>query len=302
MLACEACGVEQPMGEMLDVNGRTLCTTCAEAFVAERNSTEGVKWHVDSTICANCGADGDRLPHSQLCGLPACAACIDFYRNRPFPTWVKAFFATVLIFVIVSLVWNWRFFQGYFEIKAARAAMNNRDSDQAAAHMIAAAKYLPEVEYIPAHVDFYQGLAFLNRGRLQEAKDCLERCRPFLPEANVEKYLQYVAAAAAYNQKDYDAVASILRETGSSRTKRRRTCAQVAAVYACKHAVHGDQESRNTAEAKLKEAKRLAGRAIWFESEELRIRHRLETREIIDINEYTRRFPNGWKPSVKPKT
>ncbi len=134
------------MREMIDFHGRTLCKDCGNQFAAEGGDCRGAKLHLDPTICLNCGADGGDAPHAELCHKPACEKCIDFFRNRPYPGWVKAFFAAVVVFVLVSLVWNWRFFQGYFEMKAAGAAMERRNPALAAEKMSSAAKHVPEVK------------------------------------------------------------------------------------------------------------------------------------------------------------
>ena len=142
-LTCQARGKEFPMHEMFDVHGRTLCTACCEQFFQEQGGVAGKKAqrHVDPTICVNCGADNGDVPHEQLMRVPTCGACIDFFRNRPYPRWVQASFAALVALVVVSLVWNWRFFQGHFEIKAAMAS---HDLQQTADQTAAAAKHVPE--------------------------------------------------------------------------------------------------------------------------------------------------------------
>jgi hypothetical protein len=66
--------------------------------------------------------------------------------------------------------------------------------------------------------------------------------------------------------------------------------------------VHGGKDLRRQAEAKVEEAKRLDSQGLLKQARyEERIRHRLETREIINRHEFLKRFPNGWKPSGEPK-
>jgi len=72
--------------------------------------------------------------------------------------------------------------------------------------------------------------------------------------------------------------------------------AQVASALACQYAVRGDPTLRSRAEAKLEAAKAIDKGALQKSRYEERIRHRLETREIIGGKEYFRRFPDGWRP------
>jgi hypothetical protein len=88
---------------MLNVHGRTLCAHCGGQFVQGRGGSQRVVRHLDPTICVNCGADNGDAPHGELMKLPTCTRCMAFYRNRPFPGWVKAAFAAILVLVVVSL-------------------------------------------------------------------------------------------------------------------------------------------------------------------------------------------------------
>ena len=54
--------------------------------------------------------------------------------------------------------------------------------------------------------------------------------------------------------------------------------------------------------SKLEEAKKLNDKQLQADNYEERIRYRLESREIINREEFVKRFPNGWKPSGKSKT
>ncbi len=102
---CEACGGQHPLGQMLNVQGRTLCAACGAQFFQGRAGNQRAVRHVDPTICVNCGADNGDAPHGELMKLPTCPRCIAFYRNRPFPGWVKAAFAAILALVVFSLAW-----------------------------------------------------------------------------------------------------------------------------------------------------------------------------------------------------
>lgn len=290
------------MGEMIDFRGQTLCIDCAKRVLGEDGDCTDVKRHLDPTICLNCGADSGDVPLPQLKQVPTCQPCIDFFRNRPFPGWVKAFFATVVILVIVSLVWNWRFFQGYFEIKAAWAAMAEGQAETAAADMSSAAKHLPEVKELSIMAELFRGIDCLKNNRCEEAETCFAHCTAMPPGFGVERLRQEAALGAAFDRKNYREFLRLAEEAEKQRPNEAMTIAQVASAHACLYAAHGNASERKAAEAKLAEAKKLNDKSLNSSDFEERIRHRLETREIIDRDEFLRRFPNGWKASEKAKT
>jgi hypothetical protein len=295
-LSCQACGSEQPMREMFDIQGRTLCGTCGEQFFREQGGAAGdkVQRHVDPTVCVNCGADNGKRPHELLMRLPTCGKCIDFYRNRPYPKWVQVSFVALVVLVVVSLGWNWRFFQGHSELKAALAARNLKEAVEQAD---AAAKHVPEVAELQELAAYFNGVLCLQEDKCEQAQACLSRCSHLPPGFKVPDLLEQAAAAAAFNRKDYDKFLQVAESVGARNPNDSVAQAQVASALACVYAVRGDEQLRRRAEAKLEEARNLAGGAIKDSNYEERIRHRMQTREIINRQEFSRRFPNGWKSS-----
>lgn len=300
-IACQACGSEHPMREMLDVYGRTLCGTCGEQFFREQGGVGGqkVRRHTDPTICVNCGADNGDTPHEQLMRVPTCGKCIDYYRNRPYPKWVKVSFAALVALVLISLGWNWRFFQAHFELKATMAARNLKEATEQSA---AAAKHVPESAELQELACFFRGVSCLQEDKCQEAEACLARCTHLPAELGAPDLREQAAAGAAFERKDYDRFLEIAEAIASRKPNDPAAQAQVASALACVYAVRGDEPLRRRAEAKLQEAKNLGGDALKESRYEERIRHRLHTREVINRQEFARRFPNGWKPAGGPKS
>ena len=72
--------------------------------------------------------------------------------------------------------------------------------------------------------------------------------------------------------------------------------AGVASALACKYARDGDPNDKKMALELLQRAKALPEGADQIAPYEQRILFRLETREIIDRDEFDRRFPGGWSP------
>jgi hypothetical protein len=287
---------------MFGIQGRTLCASCAEQFIAEHPGQRGVARQVDPTVCAGCGADNGDVPHERLMGLPACAKCLQFYRHRPFPRWVKLGFAGLAALVLVSLAWNWRFFEAYFEIKGALARMHQRDLAGAARQATAAAAHVPEAADLQELAAFFQGLVFLQADQCQKAEGCFARAGHLPPAYRVAEMEQQAAMGAAFDRHDYDRFLQFAEEMAERHPRDAVLQAQVASALACQYAVHGDAALRARAEAKLAEAKRIGNVAVQAVHYEERIRHRLETREIIGGQEFMKRFPHGWKPSGASKS
>jgi hypothetical protein len=302
-LTCKSCGQEHPKVETVEVAGTTLCKTCAEKFVDEHPHTpaEDVRNNIDPTVCVNCGADNGDSPHALLMQLPACGACINFFRHRPFPAWIKISFAALVFLVLFSMVWNWRFFAGHFEIKAAFQAMVQGNIEEAVIKISAAAKHVPESQAIRELAKYFQGLLNLKDEKWQDAIDCFSNCSLLPREYEVPLMLSRAEAGLAFDQKDYDrflqAVEAIAREQPGDPM----AIAAIASALACKYAVSGDDNLRRQAEDKLTEAKNLGLEASNSGRYEERIRHRLETREIIDSEEFMRRFPDGWQSQKDKK-
>jgi hypothetical protein len=129
----------------------------------------------------------------------------------------------------------------------------------------------------------------------EEAARVMREASNEYPEsASLGEMAVALEAGAAFDRKDYDGFLQLSRE----RLKRNPTdpsaMGSVASALACKYAVTGSLEFRSQAEQTLAQAQALAqgsseNKAAVEEYAE-RIRYRLETREIIDKDEYDRRF------------
>ncbi len=302
MATCEACGVRHPLAETIAVQDKTLCQACAEEFARQRGGSDDLARQVDPTICANCGADNGEQPHELLVGLPACGTCIAYYRNRPFPGWVRVGFAALLALVIVSLVWNWRFFQAYFEVKAAFATVEKGDFSGAARNASAAAAHVPEVPDLQEFASFFEGLLCLQEDQCEKAEVCFGRCTHMPPDFGVQQLRQQAALGAAFKRKDYDRFLQLAEQMAHEQPNNPVFQAQVASALACQYAVRGDPDLRRRAEAKLEAAKKIGNEALQESRYEERIRHRLETREVISGKQFMERFPNGWHPNGGAKS
>jgi hypothetical protein len=234
-------------------------------------------------------------------GLPACAKGIDFYRNRPFPRWVRAFFAAIVALVIVSLAWNWRFFQAHFETKAALDRMGKGDLPGALQQASAATAHAPEVRDLQSLAKYLQGLVFLDEDKCDKAEECFARCAGLPSTFGVPQLQRQAAVGAAFDRKNYDRFLKIAEDMAREQPSDAIAQAQLASALACQYAVRADPELRRRAEAHLQLAKNIDNDTIQKARYEERIRHRLQTREIINAKEFIKRFPDRWSPSGAPK-
>jgi hypothetical protein len=128
---CAACHSTIAMSDSFDVAGRVLCHPYAEDFVASSKQAgqpvKGVVRNVDRTTCLHCSADNGDAEWSLVAGQPACIKCADFFRNRPFPTWLKISAAIFLCVAITAFIDNWQYFIAYVENRRGMHALVRGD-------------------------------------------------------------------------------------------------------------------------------------------------------------------------------
>ncbi|MBZ5562418.1 MAG: hypothetical protein LAP13_08345 [Acidobacteriia bacterium] len=106
--------------------------------------------------------------------------------------------------------------------------------------------------------------------------------------------LDTAESAAAFDRKDYDSFLRIAEHAFQVHPDSTDHAGMVASALACKYAVTGDPAFRARSEEMLARARQLAASSpadLAREKEfEERTRYRLDSREIIDPDEYNRRF------------
>ena len=105
--------------------------------------------------------------------------------------------------------------------------------------------------------------------------------------------IPYFDEGAAFEQKDYDKFLALAQEV-FSKTPTASNVATIASAWACKYAASGNVQFKDEAEQFLAKAQQMA----QSDPEEMkrleeylpRIRHRIDSREIITKQEYDKRF------------
>ena len=296
---CERCGETAPVNQCFLALGKTVCGPCLERMKgrgAEFRTEEALRPLTDPTVCANCGADNGDEELPALAGAPVCSTCAEHFRKYPFPTWVKVSFLVVLILAAYSLIANVRFLQGYSEAKRADRAYESGDIERASRLMDAAADHVPECEDYKAAAMFFRGIRLLVvEDKPAEAAEELRTCKQRWGSGEtLDFYLKEAEGSAAFLAKDYDTFLERSRELAKLVPSEPMVVAGLASALACKYAVTGEERFRRESVQTLSRATELAPAGDEnFRKCARRIRHRIETRQIVTRQEYERRFPDG---------
>ena len=134
----------------------------------------------------------------------------------------------------------------------------------------------------------------------EEAAQLMRKASQEYPECKALKVAsESYAAGADFVRKDYDGFLSHSTAALRLEPDSPELLGEEASALAAKYAVTGFPAFRERAEEDLKKAEKLSKdtkqKASYYEYAE-RIRYRLDSREIIDRDEYNRRFRNGKDP------
>jgi hypothetical protein len=140
-----------------------------------------------------------------------------------------------------------------------------------------------------------QAKARFEHGELGKAEALLVQAAGLYPDSDeIRVSLETVQASAAFRDKDYARFLSIAEEAARRRPDSAYALGTLASALATQYAATGDETHRTRALETLERARmRAAGSAeakAQYDEYSARIRHRLDTREIIDRGEYDRRF------------
>ncbi len=290
---CVKCGTRTPRGESFEIAGRTLCFACANQFAQENPTLESEQIHrmTDPTICVNCGADGGEKEHSHLAKLPTCDKCEVFFRNRPFPTWLKGAMAVVALAVVVAFARNWRFFQAIHENKSGFVELAQGRDEEALALFESASRHVPEEHDFSILASYCRGLHFLKEDNCAEALLQFNVCGELPPNFGLEELRFHAGAGTAFDAKDYSRFLSLAEGWEANHPDSAMAVAQTASALACKYSATGDKSFLTKSLEKLKKAGELDRKELEENRFAERILFRLKSREVITLKEYERRFP-----------
>ncbi len=336
---CVACDAETPLNSLFRVNDRLLCESCGNRELGElrsRNVEPTVIREVDPTVCANCSADFGSQALPRVLDCPLCANCTQLIYARPFPTWLKASFAGLVLALVFAIVHAVPYFKAGREYARAERLFDAGKYDEAIPGLEAAVKAGPDASEIRLQLAFaYLAVADVGKAselvkdrsfpkselfnrvqatfarfdkaglkleeaaklseqnRSAEAAKLLREAAVLLPELpDLAEGVEIMEASAAFEQKDYEGFIKASEKIWNEKHDS-ASAAMLASAIACRYATGGVAAERKSAEEMLNTAGQLA--TTDEEREALaeytpRIRHRLDSREIIDRKEFNRRY------------
>jgi len=148
-----------------------------------------------------------------------------------------------------------------------------------------------------------QARELFGRGEAEKAELLLSEAAGLYPEsAEIRDSFDSVSGTVAFQKKEYARFLKIAEESVQRRPESPAALALLASALSAQYAATGDAAYRERGEKALERAASVSTKdpmaKAMYEEYAPRIRHRLETREIIDRAEYDRRF-RGAKPAPK---
>jgi hypothetical protein len=298
---CARCGLDNGNNELLKTAGLPLCMPCTQA-VMERPFPTWLKaslvflfallfvalWHGRSYFkTGKLLVRGERLvdqqryaeaiPYLQPAALsaPGCEKCI-------------------LLLAKAQLLSG--------DVEGADKTLGNRQEFEKSELADEVAGIWDRVDQATKIADAATKLA--EQKKDEEAAKKMREAAAIFPEM---KSLSIAAEAyeggAAFDRKDYAGFEKSAESVWKADPKSPDAAATLASALACQYAVSGDASYRQRAEQFLEQARVLAQSSSQdqqdYQEYAERIRYRLESREIIDRDEYNRRFRKASPPQGK---
>jgi hypothetical protein len=222
---CLDCAKTVPAATTFVVNGRVLCTPCADKVVIEIQKAKGaleVLRGNDPTICFKCAADFGSTELPLSAGMHACENCRNQMLNFEYPAWLKIAFAALLLLLGVALVHGRSYFAAGRSYYRAKKLLDTGHPLEAVLH------YQKALESGTTSVDVLQNtaLAYLRAGMPEEAYKLVEG-RTFEKtelfrsvEAEFNRWVQASEkannAAQLYKEKKYREAAKSMHEAAAA--------------------------------------------------------------------------------------
>jgi hypothetical protein len=300
---CSRCGGEFPRSGAYAFRGAEYCAPCADTLRSDPEaSDEEFLALSDPTTCAFCGADGGEAEFPRQMGLPACPACERRLYRAPLPTWVKAFLAAIALVLVACTLLNLPYYRSFALSKSSVAALKRGDLALAAARMGAASAALPKDVDTASTAALLGAWASVSAGDMAAAEGRYEAYLAAVPnDAGIRREYRRVQASLAFDKKEWrefyrhSAAASEGDESPMGLLARASAAASLWAAY-------GEADRKAEAEGLI--ARALAGLSAGLsegdraQAEALarRTRYRIDTREILEPDEYYRRHPEEKQP------
>lgn len=295
---CSSCNKENtPYNESIKVDGVVYCLDCANARF---KSAEELKNHLvdrepDPTVCSSCQQDFGDTELKKISTHPICSTCEKAIQEKVFPVWVKGFFAGILVIVIFSIYWNWRFFSAYRNLKEVSVMSAKEDFTEASRLATLASNQVPEVEDLSTLAAYFRGIDLLKKDSSGAAWLQFNACKDKLPVSyNIQPLLLQSRIGYSFDIKDYKGFLEACNELLAQDSSSAYSWTSVASAHACLYADKGDEEELKNSLYCLQTARMIDDTSRDMKEYYNRIEYRLDSRKIITGKEFTKQFPNGW--------
>ncbi|TWW08412.1 hypothetical protein E3A20_24600, partial [Planctomyces bekefii] len=286
-----------PMNDTIKIDSKVHCSNCFETHFSDQNDLEGklVEKEIDPTICSSCSKDFGNVELNKISTYPICSECETTIKNKTFPSWVKGFFIAILVIVVASFIWNWKFYSAYSDIKKSNTFFQNGDYSNATSLMRLASQKVPEVEDIKSISIYFNGIDLLSKDKCSEALKEFEKCKEKIPaDYDINTLIIQAKIGSTFENKDYNGFLEASKENLDLDTTLAISLASVASAYACIYADKGKEDDKLNALKYLEKAKQIDSTSQEMKTYYNMLDYRIYSHKIIKREEFIKQFPNGW--------
>jgi len=154
------------------LNGKMYCEPCV--WKASRDAqTKGEPSEyvslTDNSVCVRCGASSDATDFQLVGNQPLCSPCSQLIQDWPYPTWLKAGLAFVLILLVVALINGRKYFHAGRSLYVGERLVDEGHYEQALPYLEETVRVAPESD----KAVLLAGRAALMTGRVDIADKVL---------------------------------------------------------------------------------------------------------------------------------
>ncbi|AYL95722.1 hypothetical protein [Mucilaginibacter celer] len=249
------------------------------------------------SVCALCKTDFGS-PLKKLGVYPICTECNADLEKKIFPTWVKFFLGGLVALVVFSLFWNWRFFESFNSMNAANRQFAKADYSGAYVLMDKAAKKVPENRDIAEIAAYFHAIELLSKDKSEAALAELDKCADIDSAFHISTLKLTAQLGATFDKKDYAGFLKTSKIVLDQDSTSSQSWAGVASAYACLYAQNGQDSLKQLALQYLHKSHAIDDTSAAAKEYTGRILYRIDSKQIIDIDEYTKKFPKGYTSST----
>jgi tetratricopeptide (TPR) repeat protein len=250
------------------------------------------------SVCAFCKNDYGHLLN-KLSVYPICDSCKVALNKQIFPTWVKLFFGGVLLVVVFSIFWNWRFYSAYINFQKANKAYFKQNTTDAAKFMTKAAEDVPETPDIAKMAAYFRGIDLLVKDKSTAALAEFNKCRDLSPDFKVNLYVLQAEMGSGYDKKDYKLFLSAAKASLQLDTNQSQSWAAVASAYACLYSQNNADSLKQLSLNYIHKAKRLDDTSATAKEFYGRVLYRLDSKQVISRDQFLKKFPKGYTSLIQ---